>query len=347
MNTTWQAYLNNQGAHIENDKTNHFGELNREINAATHGNVIADLSHFGLISATGDDAQTFLHNQFTNDLKQVDAQHSQLSAYCNPKGRMLALFRVFKRNDIYYLSLPRETLDATLKRLRMFVLMSKVSLDDASASLVHIGISGPDAPAIITQRFATAPGDINEVAEIDSITIIRVAGPQPRYELYGALTDIQALWENWRQTLTPVGASAWELLDIRAGLPVLHGANVEAFVPQMVNLEAVGGLSFTKGCYPGQEIVARMKYLGKLKRRMYLAHVDTDAPPEPSAAIMAHADSGERKVGEIVTAQNIPQGGVDLLAVIEIESATHQPLFLGALDGPAVQLQELPYPVDA
>lgn len=346
MNTTWQAHLSAQGARIEHDKVSDFGNPGEESEATLNGDIIADLSHFGLISATGDDAQTFLHNQFTNDLKQVDAQHSQLSAYCNPKGRMLALFRAFKRDDTYFLSLPRETLGATLKRLRMFVLMSKATLEDASDALIHIGIAGPNATDRVTQRFGSAPNDIGAVTQADGVTIIRVAGPQPRYELYGELAAIQALWDDWRQTLRPVGAAAWELLDIHAAIPVLHAANVEAFVPQMVNLEAVGGLSFTKGCYPGQEIVARMKYLGKLKRRMYVAHVDSDTPPEPSAAIMAGADSGERKVGEIVMAQPVPQGGVDLLAVIEIESANHHPLFLNTLDGPAVELKTLPYTID-
>jgi hypothetical protein len=352
MQDNWKQFLTDHGAHIDADRVQHFGDNSTNeasekcaaLSASDH--VICDLSHFGLIRAQGEEAESFLQNQFCNDVRQVTATHSQLNGYCNPKGRMLAFFRLFQRDDCYYLRLPQEILEPSLKRLGMFVLMTKVTLDDYSNELVHIGFAGPEAE----QRLAAVLGDVPQttdaVTQINLFTVIRVPGAQPRFEIYGNCDAISQLWEQLAGEATPVGSSSWELLDIHAAIPEVLPQTLEAFVPQMLNLQAIEALSFKKGCYPGQEIVARMHYLGKLKRHMYRAHSDTDIVPAPGDSLFAQGSESGQGVGKVVRAQANPDGGIDLLAVIEISSAEERGLHLYDSDGPQLKLQNLPYSLD-
>lgn len=305
--------------------------------------AIADLSHLGLIRVTGDDRRTFLQGQLTNDINKVDAGHSQLSSYCSPKGRMLASFRIFERDGALYLMLPAERLDAILKRLRLFVLMSKVQLEDASDELARVELSGNCALDLLP---IDPPTEENGVVTLDGYTVIQVPGDRPRFQVIADPSLMQALWEEATENgARPVTSRAWALLDIRAGIPTVYDATVEAFVPQMANLQAVEGVSFTKGCYTGQEIVARMQYLGKLKRRMYRVRVDSDTQPQPGEELFAdHTESGQW-TGRVVSAAPSPEGGYEALAVIEIASAERGPIHLGSTTGPVVELLDLPYPL--
>ncbi len=345
MNSEWQTFLQQQQATLEGDRIIDFGDAAQERQAVESGTVLADLSHLGLIAAGGSDAETFLQGQFTNDIQQVTAQQSQLTAYCNPKGRMLASMRLFRREDRYFLSLPRSVLEATLKRLRMFVLRSNVTLDDASDELARFGLAGPDAEKLLGAQLPALPGAVNEVVQHAQLSVIRIPGPQPRFEIHGPASDLTRLWQALQSGATPVGYPAWSWLDTVAGVPTVVPETVEAFVPQMANLHSLGGISFTKGCYTGQEVVARMHYLGKLKRRMYRAHVDIDTPPVPGEPLYNAGAGTDNSAGKVVLAQLAPQGGVDLLAVLQISSVEAAPLHLGQPDGPALNLLDLPYEV--
>lgn len=322
-------------------------ESNR-MNALTD-HIIVTLTDTGIIRIEGADAPTFLHNQFTNDLRLVNEQHSQLSSYCSPKGRILALFRIFKQGDSYYMVMPKAVIEPTLKRLRMFVMMSKVTLTDISNEMGHLGLSGPESATLLKGATAALPGEVDGVARHDGVTIIRTPGPQPRFELFGPREQLAALHQALSAHASEADSGSWELLDIHAGIPAIHPQNVDAFVPQMVNLQAINALNFKKGCYPGQEIVARMQYLGKLKRRMYLAHTGAATQPQPGATLFgpSNEQGEERKCGAVVTAQPAPQGGYDLLAVLEIEAADSFPIHLENAAGPAVTLLHLPYPITA
>ena len=345
MKVEWKAFLENAGAVVERDVVTHFGNstLQSESETASSSDVIADLSHTGLISVQGEDAQTFLQGQLTNDAHEVGAQHSQLSGYCSPKGRLLAVMRLFFSNDIYYLQLPVEILPAILKRLGMFVLMSKVRLEDASDSVIHIGLSGPNGERLLKNIVGVVPQDDNQVREADKLTIIRVAGVHPRFELYGTLTDIQRVWLSLSTDASPVGNAAWRRLDLLAGLPVIYPSTMDNFVPQMVNLEELGGISFKKGCYTGQEVVARLHYRGNLKRRMYLAHVDSPGAPQAGDALISPDASETESVGTIVDAQPGPNGGYDVLAVIRIPYAGSSNVHLIETQGALLQFIDLPY----
>jgi folate-binding protein YgfZ len=311
----------------------------------TAGEVIADLSHVGIIRAHGEDANTFLQGQLTNDMRQLDEASSQLSAYCSPKGRVLALLRIFRRADSHYLCLPRALLEPTLKRLRMYVLRSQVTLDDASDRFIHIGLSGPRAESELQPLLERVPARPGEVVSTTVLSVLRVPGPQPRFEIFG--DDLQAMMKVWMALdvrAAPVGALPWALLDVRAGVPAVYPETIEAFVPQMINLHALGGISFNKGCYTGQEVVARMHYLGTLKRRMFRARIEENVAVKPGDPV--HRPGAGDGVGTVVAAVPSPDGGRELLAVIQLESAPGGELRLFTTSGPLLHLLELPYAVE-
>ena len=306
----WRQFLCEQGARFDGGRVADFGDPVLERAQVFHGNIIADLSHYGLIEVTGKDAEIFLAAQFTSDVRQISESASQLSAWCTPQGRVLAVFRIFRRAGAYYLLLPGELLEMILRRLRMYILRSDVRLADVSSTLVRIGLSGPALPG--------------------SLTIV-ISDP-------GAA---KKLWLERQENAIPTGAGPWALLEILAGIPSVHSKTAEAFLPQMLNLEALGGLCFSKGCYPGQEIIARLQYRGQLKRRMYLGLANTAYIPEPGDEVVSGDSEETQRVGTVVAAERHPQDGAALLAVLEIGAAQGK-LCLYEPGGPALILQSLP-----
>jgi hypothetical protein len=344
VNDAWKSFIQSQGAILEGDRVQHFGRPAEERRAAVQGNVLADLSDVSLIRARGADTQNFLNGQLSNDIRRLDVTHSQLAAWCSPKGRMLVIFRLFRRGDDTLLQLPASLLETILKRLKMFVLRAKVTLEDAGAELTSFGISGPDAEKLLRETTGFAPGEINGCETRDEITLTKLAGPHPRFEVIAPADNAIKLWTALKPRTTPVAPPVWDWLDIMAGIPGVHPETSDAFVPQMANLEIVGGVNFKKGCYPGQEIVARMQYLGKLKQRMYRARFEGNTQPHPGDSIFA-PDFPDQSAGTVVAAQPSPDNGFDLLAVIQISSAENGELHLGNETGPKLSLQTLPYSV--
>jgi tRNA-modifying protein YgfZ len=281
--------------------------------------LVADLPHNALLSVTGDDAAAFLHGQFTNDVHALAEGAAQWSGWCSPKGRLLATFLLIRRKDEFLILVPADIAASFAKRLGMFVLRSKVKIRDVSAEYARRGIVG------------------------------RAAHPQPMRveERNGAL--VIALDDRRMLVLAPPASApaanaaedAWELASIRAGVPMITAGTQEAFVPQMANLDLVGGVSFKKGCYPGQEIVARMQYRGGLKRRMALAHIAGPERPQPGESVYSGA-FGEQSAGTIVNAAPAPEGGFDALVVAQIESLERGDLRWKSPDGPPVEVVSHP-----
>ena len=346
MKPEWLEFLKDAGAEIENNKVVSFGNLTREQRMIHTGLVISDLSHYGLISVDGDDASDFLQGQLTNDVRNISEQHSQLSAYCTHKGRMLANFRVFKRDNSFYLSLPLSLLEPTLKRISMFILMSKVSIKNSSNALVRFGISGPTADEHLSSLISSLPKEVDDAVQADGYTVIKVPGLHPRYEIYGELAPMQKLWDNLDVHAAPAGAGAWEMLDIQAGIPTIYPETSEAFVPQMTNMQFINGVNFQKGCYTGQEVVARMQYLGKLKRRMFHVKVETNDLVSPGDKLFSADCTSAQGAGQIVSAQQDPDGGYRALAVINISDIETGKVQLHDENGPVVSAEKLPYSVE-
>jgi folate-binding protein YgfZ len=325
----WTEALQRAGLNLASgQQVMDFGDPASERLAVLDQDVISDLSQFGLIEAGGGEAQKFLQGQFTNDVRKVDGGHAQLNAWCSAKGRVLVNFWLFQRGGKYYLMLPADSVERVLKRLRMYVLRSDVQLRDASAELGRMGLSGPRAESLLRERLGQAPAEIYACAETENLTVFRVPGPLPRFVLIGEGRALMGQWAGLAAEAKPVGLPAWNLLDILAGLPWIGTALAEEFVPQMLNLQALDGVSFNKGCYPGQEIVARSQYLGSVKRRLYLARCTGETCPRTGATLPT---IGGEEAGQVVAAQPHPQGGCLLLAVLRIEMAEQCGLAFSAL----------------
>jgi len=343
MKTDWKAFLTDAGAEYQADKLLHFGNPEQEREVALSGLVFSDLDYLGVIALHGADAGSFLQAQLSNDIASCGENSSQLNAYCTPKGRILGLMRIFRHGDTCYLRLPADSLEKVLQRLRMFVLRADVTLEDVSENFYIIGVSGADAADEISDVAGEAPVEDNQVLHTERLSIIRVPGLAPRFEIYASsLKSARACWDSLNVHGAPVGSQAWRLLEIQAGMPNIFAATAELFVPQMVNLQLVDGVSFKKGCYPGQEIVARMQYLGTLKRRMYLGHIDQDETVSPGDELY-QAEGDEQVIGRIVDAQPHPNGGQLALAVLQIKSAGSGDVRLGSVAGPLFVQQALPY----
>lgn len=353
MKPEWKEVLIDSGAEFAPDRDYEvasFGNVIRERRATMGGTVICDLSHVGLLQAYGEETAGFLQGQLTNDINEISASRAQLTAFCNPKGRALATFLAFQRDNTTYLTIACDLLEATLKRLHMFIMRSKVTIEDGNDALVRFGISGGTAEEELNKALGGYPADINDVQRLRGVTVIRVPGaPHPRFELYGELNEMEALWTALNVRCAPVGADNWRLLDILAGLPTVSMGTREAYVPQMMNYDLINGISFKKGCYTGQEVIARMHYLGAPKRRMYRIHFDTDEIPAPGVKLFTTVETdNEQSIGSVVMAAAHPDGGVETLAVIQIKYANgEKPVLLGSSDGPAGKIHLPPYGIPA
>ncbi|MBI3230637.1 MAG: folate-binding protein YgfZ [Burkholderiales bacterium] len=296
-----------------------------------------------ILLATGDDAASFLHSQLSNDVLKLGEKEARLATYCNAKGRMLASFLMWKSGANIYLQMTQDLLPAMQKRLQMYALRAKIKLSPAT-ELFALGLGGSKAQAALAPWFSgladLAVGGKLDATESCFGCVLRLADSlgQPRYQWLLAEAQALAVWPQLAAQLTAMPSEMWNLFAIHAGIARIEAATVEKFVPQMVNFELVGGVNFKKGCYPGQEVVARSQYLGKLKRRMYLAHSDASALAAGSE-VFSSADP-EQACGMVVNAAINPAGGVD--ALLELKSAL---INAGSLhvDSHPITLLTLPY----
>ena len=349
MKPEWKEKLLSSGAEFDmagetrtgNTRVSHYGNADRELRAALGGNTMVDLNHFGLIRAVGADMQTFLQGQFTQDVAAImNADQSRLGAYCTHKGRMLASFRLFRYGDALLIRLPRLMLEPILSRLQMYVLMSQVTLEDASDALVRIGLSGPSAKQQVERATELPAPAVNTVSRSEQVLVIGVpAKPDfQRYEIYGNLDRMLHIWDRLSVYCARAGADTWGLQGVLAGIPTLHPETQEAFVPQMLNLQRIDGIAFDKGCYIGQEVVARMQYRGELKRRMHLIRHAGPARPGTELFVDNHAVA----VGKVVESFAHPDGDYAGLAVLQTAHAD-KPLKLQSAEGVAVTASAPPY----
>ena len=306
----------------------HFGSPGAELVAARDATVVVPLIDQDLIRASGEDARGFLHNLLTNDVENLPADGVRFAGFCTAKGRLLATFHLWHDGSDLLLALAADIQPAILKKLSMYVLRSKVKLADPG--LVLIGVAGADARAVID-------------ALADRARAVPLGGN--RHLLSMSPAAAMEAWPDLAARATPAGAAAWRWLEIAAGQPRVVAATQEAFVPQMVNMElpAVGGVSFTKGCYPGQEIVAPTPYLGKIKRRLYRARIDQALP---AGTEVFTAESGDQHCGALVTVAPSPEGGHECLVVVQSSGAESGEVFAGKPGGPPrLTLLTLPYDV--
>lgn len=338
MNSVWYSFLQKHNAVIENNCVSHYGNASAELKNTYSNTIIADLSHFGLIHFSGEDASAFLQGQLSCDVRKIGRFTAQYGCYCTPKGRMLASFLIWQDSSGYLMQIPIPLLITLEKRLSMYVLRSKVRLDNDSDKFVCIGVAGNRASEVVEKILGATPDPFLGVINSAYGSILCLA--QNRFEIVTTPEYAPKLWEHLRKHAIPVGRLCWDWLEIKAGIPVITPATQEQFVPQMTNLEAIGGISFQKGCYPGQEIVSRTQYLGKIKRRMYLANI---CSKEPIAAGDELYSNKKQVCGMVVNAAPSPEGGYDVLAVIQTDSAKNENIYWKTLKGPTLKIMPLPY----
>lgn len=341
MNQIWQSFLQTQQAVIVDDRVLHFGDSAAELNYTKNDTVIIDLSHFGLIHIFGEEAQVFLQGQLTCDVRKIETNKAQYGGYCTPKGRLLANFLLW-HNESYMMQLPVSLCAAIQKRLSMYVLRAKVQLMDSSKSLVRIGVAGKNAHMIIEKILGTTCGPDRRLAVVQSEQTSIICLAANRYELVTSIEYASTLWTQLNEHANPAGAACWDWLEIQSGIPVILPVNQEEFIPQMINMDAIESVSFQKGCYPGQEIVARTQYLGKIKRRMYLANISTSASVAAGDDLFS-TKMAEQSCGKIVNAAPSPSGGFDVLAVIQVSSVEADKIHWKTLNGPVLEIHPLPY----
>lgn len=343
MNSTWTDFLAQQGASFDENRVR-FGAPLSEVRAAAQGTALVPLTHLGLIRATGEEAATFLHSLFSNDVKQLSAASAQWNSFNSAKGRMLANMLIWRQGADYLLALSADIHPAILRKLGMYVLRSKVKLTDATQAPVLLGVSGPGAESLLLGQLPALPAGAMECAPVDGGEVIRL--PDGSFVIAVAPALASTLFTRLREGgAIPAGTAAWEAAQIRAGLPLLTQPVQEEFVPQMLNFEILGGVSFTKGCYPGQEVVARTRYLGKIKKRMYRVHLPVSEAPLPGTDLFA-PEFGDQSAGKLVNVAPAAEAGFDALVVLQNSSVEAGEVHLASPTGPRVDFLELPYALD-
>ncbi|MBY0440294.1 MAG: folate-binding protein [Burkholderiales bacterium] len=342
MHTDWQDFLSARGA-VPGPApgwTASFGDPEGERAAAAAAAVLCDLSHLGVIGFSGDDAQVFLQGQLTCDVREATATASRPGALCTPKGRALATFRLWQDASGYCMQLPDGRLEAVRKRLSMYVLRSRVKVSDRSGDTVRLGVAGPRAAEGIAGALGLAPDALPGAGSIMPTGAMQLLClGTSRFELVAPREQGPRLWALLAAVAMPAGEPAWRWASIMSGEALLHEATQDQFVPQMLDLDLTDGIGFSKGCYTGQEIVARTQYLGRLKQRLYLGHVDLpmagDAGLPVPGTLLYSADMDGQSTGMVVDSALAPGGGIDLLAVVRTESAAAGAVHVGSIAGPA------------
>jgi hypothetical protein len=287
---------------------------------------LASLTEHRLLEATGADARAFLHAQLSNDVQHLAMGYARYAGWCSAKGRLLATFLVVPHGDGFLLQLARDLAPMVAKRLAMFILRAKVKLADASAQWAQFGLWGEGADTQLAKFGLEAPGTDLAVSQANGALAVRVdAG---RYLLLVPQAGAAALAAN-----SP--ATDWALAEIRAGRAQVVQATQDQFVPQMVNLELTGGVDFQKGCYPGQEIVARTQYRGQLKRRM--VRLLASAALRPGQDLFSDDVPGQPS-GTVVNA-----AGGEALAVMQIATLESRAAIRTEPGGAALEVLPLPY----
>ncbi|MGZ9013530.1 MAG: CAF17-like 4Fe-4S cluster assembly/insertion protein YgfZ [Burkholderiales bacterium] len=302
--------------------------------------MYCELNETGLIRVSGSDAASFLQAQFTADVLGMGARETRYAGYCSPKGRLLATLLLWRNEDEFLLQLPASLKAAVRTRLAKYVLRSQVTLTDESERLRLYGIAGTDAERAATVLVGGAPAQAHAVMSRDGVAITRLSSS--RSLVMAAAESAGAV--NVVLGTRPAPEETWSRGEIEAGVPWIGPQTEDRFVPQMVNLDVLGGVSYQKGCYPGQEIVARMHYLGRLKQRMYRVRFSTAGEPRPGDSLYSPMYGADQACGTLVNVMSA-DGAHDALAVIQIASARGGAVHWNALDGPLLDFLQLPYPV--
>lgn len=290
-NSEWHQFLKFQSAHFGDDDVLDYGDPQAELEAEAESRWLTDLSHFSLIQIKGNQASAFLQGQLTCDISKLREHKASLSACCNPKGRMIANFYIWRDQDDYYVLLPRSMASYTYEHLKKYAVFSKVELNTINETVI-IEVSG----------------------ELNSTVFSPIKLPNSHHLIIANAEKIIETWSQLSESKPLIGSLAWRAFNIKHGLVFIYPRTRELFTPQMINLQKLDGVSFTKGCYVGQEIIARTEHLGKLKRHLYHAHVDGGSQPVPGDELH---NKNDQVIGIVVESTISKNNGFECLAVLQ------------------------------
>ncbi len=348
MTETWINHLISSGAQFHDGSVTAFADQAQTKDG--HSVAICDLSHEGVIAVSGVDAVSFLHAQLTNDVLALTEATAQWNGWCSPKGRLLTTMLVWRDADTLFLMLPKALQAAIQKRLTMFVLRAKVKIEDANANHVCFGVIGANAGSLLQEHLGAVPANDMSALQtahghvVGRITerVIRLNATQ--FVIIASPANAVDVWKKLQPNAQMVGANAWELAGIRAGIIAVRPETQDMYVPQMVNFELINGVNFKKGCYPGQEIVARTQYRGVLKRRMVRVSFAVDGGLKPTPGTNVYSPQfGDQAAGSIALAALADNGMVEALVVTQLEAIKTNSLFLDQAFAHALTIETHPY----
>ena len=316
-------------------------ELSPTLAAARDSAVVSPLDGLAVLAIAGPVAASFLQGQLSCDVAALETGSCRYGSFNSPKGRMLANFVLWRRSpDGFGMLLASDIAEAVAKRLRMYVLRSKVTIADVSANTQRVGIGGPDGANAVRAAFGGAPAPFEVHGHGDAVTLLGLTGNRFIALASGRDDDLVTRLSSHA---TAADFAVWRWLTIRSGTPVITAATQDAFVAQAANLDVLGGIDFQKGCYTGQEIIARTQHLGRLKERLFAFHVKAD---EVLAGSRVFGSAfGDQACGVVVNAAPAPGGGSDVLAVVQLAAAADGPLHLGEPAGATLTPLPLPYEI--
>jgi folate-binding protein YgfZ len=256
------------------------------------------LSH-GILKISGDDAATFLQGQLTCDIRELNDQRHGLGAYCNLQGRVLATFRIFQADNHYYLIMPADLVDTTLETLKKYIFRSKVSLENKTADFACFGLAGDESQVFLQTYFKEIPRTTNQAVHINNVSLLNVDSVQPRFYLIAEKKIAKEIMETLPAQKILMTEEDWRRLEILAGIPTIYPETSGKFTPHMLNYPALNGVSLTKGCYLGQEIIARTEYLGKAKRQLQQIKIMTEEMPTRGEKIV---NAQQQELGVLIDA---------------------------------------------
>lgn len=351
LDSVWLDFLKSQGAQFDdNDKITSFGQAELERFLIKHGPVVTSLTHQALLKVSGSEAKDFLQAQLTSDINEVTENKAQFSAYCDPKGNVLANFLVFIYKDCYYLSFDGSLSESISKRLSMFVLRSDVKIEEVSHELIHVGFAGEFGDLDVQRRLETKVKDVFETGmialeELKDILVIKVPGPYHKYSLFGPAATMIEAWKNIRTNADVTNNYDWKLLDISAGVPTVTTETAGQFTAQFFNLDKFDAINFKKGCFPGQEIIARIHYRGKVTKRMLRVHADELLELNAGDNLVLKDENDKSFKFTVVSANPDVLNGTLCLAISTIKSLESAEGDLKTESGQGATIEPLPYKI--
>jgi folate-binding protein YgfZ len=327
MNELWYQHMDNQGAiwHDDQQSINHFGIPEIERHMMKHGAIMTSLAHMGLIRVSGEDAKTFLQSQLTQDVNLVTESQAQLAGYCDPQGNVLGLGLLFLFHDAYYWQVPRSNVLPLLKRLKLFVMRSKVDCEDFSDLLPRFGYAGTHAAqdilVLLNEKLPETAYEQNylQADEFADIAMIRLPTAHPCALFVGPFPSIGILWDRLETNATKVGSNDWYLMDLAYGIPQVSAELHGLFNAHHLNLDRLGAVSFKKGCYPGQEVIARTHYRGKPTKRLMRFHTPAIIDPAIGEALTVHYGEDRTQTLTVLGVGADLNEGTLLLAIASIK----------------------------